>query len=82
MKPIRVRLITLFGLPQGWCNIRIWFSIHMYGLIKALSYSRHKAGASVSYGYISFLVKHIFYRYIHHILTLQTSGDTWPAAFY
>ena len=24
----------------------------------------------------------ICYRHIHHILTIQTSGDTWPAAFY
>ena len=26
--------------------------------------------------------KHTCYRHIHHILTLHTSGDTWPAAFY
>ena len=25
---------------------------------------------------------HICYRHIHHILTFQTSGDTWPVAFY
>ena len=24
----------------------------------------------------------ICYRHIHHILIFQTSGDTWPAAFY
>ena len=46
----------LLGLPQGWYDIGIWFSIRSYGPIKALSYSRHQAGASVSCGHISFLV--------------------------
>ena len=36
------RLKTLLlGLPQGWCDKKIWFSIHLYGPIKGLSYSRH-----------------------------------------
>ena len=26
--------------------------------------------------------KHTCYRHIHHILTFQTPGDTWPMAFY
>ena len=67
MKPFHVQLITLLlGQPQGWCDVRIWFSIRLYGPIKALSYSRHKAGASVSCGHISFLVLLLFF-FWHHI---------------
>ena len=28
------------------------------------------------------IFKHICYRHNHHILTFQTSRDTWPAAFH
>ena len=57
MTHICVRLITLLlGLPQGYNDL---FFIRLYSPIKALSYSGHQAGTSVSYEYISFLVQNI-----------------------
>ena len=37
MKPFCAGLVTLLlGLSQEWCDMRIWFSIRLYGPIKAL----------------------------------------------
>ena len=68
MKHIRVRLITLLlGLPQRWCDIRIWFSIRLYGPIKALSYSTALDGG------ISVLWTQFFSSFIFTILNTYVS---------